>query len=159
MGATFTVTLPMVPVSSIEALERSAVAERQSQLRGVRVLGVDDDEDTRELVLLAMRAAGAEVMVVSNPDSALEATTAFQPHVLVTDIAMAGMNGYTLVREVRKRSGAHAPIAIALSAYIGERDEERGQAAGFAAHLGKPIDFDRLVTVVAELVQQSRART
>ena len=70
-------------------------------LKGIRVLAVDDDADSRELILLTVRAAEAEVMVVSSAASALDAIATFHPHVVIADLAMPGMDGYGLIRETR----------------------------------------------------------
>ena len=149
-GATFTVTLPT---------RRSAVTPPQARppadlptLKGIRVLAVDDDEDSRELVLLTARAAEAEVMVVSSAASALDALTAFRPHVIVADLAMPGMDGYALMERIVGTHEAPPPV-IAMSAYVGDEEIERARRAGFARHLGKPADYQRLVATIAELAR------
>jgi CheY-like chemotaxis protein len=117
----------------------------------VRVLAVDDDEDSREVFLLSMRTAGAEVMVVGTAASALAALRSFSPHVVVADLAMPGMDGYALVREIG--AGADAPPVIALSACASPADGERAVLDGFACHLAKPTDYRQLVLSVAELAR------
>ncbi|HEX6974637.1 MAG TPA: ATP-binding protein [Vicinamibacterales bacterium] len=152
LGATFTVTLPAYRADAAPPeREAPSPSEERPRLTGVRVLAVDDDEDARELVLLAVRASGAEVMVVASAEAAIDAVTTFDPHVLVTDIAMPDMDGYTLVSELHARHGARAPVAVALSAYLTSDDLERSRAAGFVQHLGKPVDFERLVDVIAQV--------
>jgi CheY-like chemotaxis protein len=103
-------------------------------------------------VLLALRSSGAEVMVLGSAEAALDAVGTFEPHVLVTDIAMPDMDGYGLVSELHARHGERAPVAVALSAYLASGDMERSLGAGFAQHLGKPVDYERLVNVIAEVV-------
>jgi signal transduction histidine kinase len=150
-GATFTVTLPT---------RRSAVAppveaemSGMPNLKGIRVLAVDDDEDSRELVLLTARAAEAEVMVVSSAASALDALSSFRPHVIVADLAMPGMDGYALIEKIGRSIQGPRPPVIAMSAYVGEEEVERSRRAGFACHLGKPADYQRLVSTIAELAR------
>jgi CheY-like chemotaxis protein len=126
-------------------------------LSGIRVLAVDDDADSRELLLLTVRSAGAEVMVVSSGTAALDALGSFDPTVIVTDIAMPGLDGYGLIKEVKSRLAGAAPPALALSAYLQEGDGERATAAGFARHMAKPADYDHLVHAIADLAQ-NRAR-
>jgi CheY-like chemotaxis protein len=115
------------------------------------VLAVDDDADSRELILLTVRAAEAEVMVVSSAISALDAIATFHPHVIVADLAMPGMDGYGLIRETAKLVPGARPPMIAMSAYASQLDIERSTQAGFARHLGKPGGYQRLVAAIAEV--------
>jgi CheY-like chemotaxis protein/anti-sigma regulatory factor (Ser/Thr protein kinase) len=154
-GSTFTVTLPTRP-AAIVAAPAPANESSLPNLRGIRVLAVDDDEDSRELILLTVREAEAEVMVVSSAANALDALATFQPHAIVADLAMPGMDGYELVREISSGMFGGSPPVIALSAYASGADLERSMRAGFARHLGKPADYDRLVTVIAELTSGVR---
>jgi signal transduction histidine kinase/ActR/RegA family two-component response regulator len=148
-GSRFVVTLPLRQVGSMDSAGRAAPGA-DVLLRGVRVLAVDDDADSRELVLLTLRAAGAEVMVVSAAGSALDVFEDFDPHVLVADIALPGMDGCELVRAIRARRLAACP-AIALSAYADPAHVREAIDAGFALHLSKPADYARLVQAIAEL--------
>jgi signal transduction histidine kinase/ActR/RegA family two-component response regulator len=151
-GSRFVVTLPVRHETAIEGAPRAPLREAAATLRGVRVLAVDDDQDSRELVLLILRSAGAEVMVVSSAVTALDVVDNFKPHVLVSDIAMPGMDGYAFVRELAARErGTPPPLAIALTAYAGPEDVRRATEAGFAMHLSKPTDYERLVRVIGEL--------
>jgi PAS domain S-box-containing protein len=151
-GSRFVVTLPVRHETSVEGVQRAADQEAAATLRGVRVLAVDDDQDSRELVLLILRSAGAEVMVVSSAVTALDVVDSFNPHVLVSDIAMPGMDGYAFVRELAARQRtASPPPAIALTAYAGPEDVRRATDAGFAMHLSKPADYERLVRVIGDL--------
>ena len=151
-GTTFTVTLP-TRRSEVKPLPEARPAVDAPTLRGIRVLAVDDDEDSRELVLLTARAAEAEVMVVSSAASALDALGAFRPHVIVADLAMPGMDGYALMEKMVERTDVTPPPVIAMSAYVGDEDVARARRAGFARHLGKPVDYQRLVATIAELAR------
>ena len=108
-GAIFVVTLPTRRPA--RAGWRALPAELRDGVRldGVRVLAVDDEEDSRELILMWMRTAGAEVMVVNSAAGALSALTGFKPQVIVADLAMPGVDGYALIKEVRAIAGAAAP--------------------------------------------------
>ncbi len=154
-GATFTVTLPTRRSDVVAAPEPPPV-DNAPNLKGVRVLAVDDDEDSRELVLLTARAAEAEVMVVSSAASALDALSSFRPHVIVADLAMPGMDGYALMQKIGRAVEGSPPPVIAMSAYAGEEDLERTRQAGFARHLGKPADYQRLVATIAELARSKQ---
>ncbi|MDQ3348100.1 MAG: ATP-binding protein [Acidobacteriota bacterium] len=153
-GAVFVVTLP-TSRGAVTTVESPPLQEAMPRLEGVRVLAVDDEEDSRELILMSMRSAGAEVMVVSSAPGALAAFPVFSPHVVVTDLAMPGMDGYTLIREIESLAGQATPPVIALSAYTTAADVERATLAGFARHIGKPADYGALVASVAEVVKRS----
>jgi CheY-like chemotaxis protein/anti-sigma regulatory factor (Ser/Thr protein kinase) len=152
-GSRFTVTLPARSANRHQAglAASDGAAGAAPALNGIRVLGVDDDEDSRELLLLTVRAAGAEVLVVSSAASALDALDTFHPDVIVSDIAMPGTDGYDLVREIRARQGGGMPV-IGLSAYASAADARQALDAGFTRHLGKPADFDHLVATIAAVV-------
>jgi CheY-like chemotaxis protein len=149
-GSTFTVTLP-TRLAPIAQAGLPTTTDQLPSLKGLRVLAVDDDADSRELILLTVRAAEAEVMVVSSAASALDAIATFHPHVIVADLAMPGMDGYDLIRETPKLVSGAMPPMIAMSAYASQGDIERSTQAGFARHLGKPADYQRLVAAIAEL--------
>jgi CheY-like chemotaxis protein len=123
-------------------------------LAGVRVLVVEDDHDALGLVERILTAAGATVTTANSASKALSRLDAQSFDVIVSDIAMAGMDGYSLLREVRKREdlrGAAVTPALALTAYDGMRHMLEAARAGFQQYLSKPIDPGRLVQLVAEM--------
>ncbi len=148
-GSTFVVTLPTRRVTDSESIAQPPPIETPT-LSGIRVLAVDDDQDSRELMLLIMRSAAAKVMVVSSALRALEVIPTFRPHVVISDLAMPGMDGYGLVRAIAAKVPDPPPV-IAISGHASDRDVERSLNAGFARHLGKPADYERLVATIAEL--------
>jgi signal transduction histidine kinase/ActR/RegA family two-component response regulator len=148
-GSTFVVSLPTRKVSEVESMPHPPHMQTPS-LSGIRVLAVDDDQDSRELMLLMARAAEANVMVVSSAVRALEVIATFRPHVVVSDLAMPGMDGYALVRAIAANT-ADPPPVIAISGHASERDVERSMDAGFVRHLAKPADYERLVATIAEV--------
>ena len=158
-GAAFCISLPVV------AMEHAAVtgADRQSataetrpapvQLDGLRILVVDDDQDARELITELLRSRGADVRTAASAHEARSLLDTEPPDVLLSDIAMPGHDGLELIRSVRERpltAGGRVP-AIALTAYARDEDRARSLAAGFDAHLAKPVDVDALVMTVAGL--------
>ena len=149
-GSVFTVTLPTRQALAAPAA-RPSTRDQSPRLSGIRILAVDDDADSRELILLTIRAAEGEVMVTSSAAGALEALATFRPHVVVADLAMPGTDGYGLIREIETRTTGPMPPVIAMSAYASPADVERSRQAGFARHLGKPADYQRLVATIAEL--------
>src|SRR5207244_158253 len=126
-------------------------APAASTLRGVRVLVVDDDPDARESVAAVLEQAGATVQAVESVGDAVESLEREPSDVLVSDIAMPGVDGYTLLGRARARLRGREIPAAALTAYAASEDRRRALAAGFQAHLAKPVDPAQLVAVVAEL--------
>jgi signal transduction histidine kinase/CheY-like chemotaxis protein len=156
-GATFIVTLPRhEPATSVLSAPRLAdPASRpaRNRLNAVRVLLVEDDDDTRELVRATLENAGASVDAVATADEARRELLADPPDVLISDIRMPEEDGYALIRSLRS-AGVVVP-AIALTAYARREDADEAYAAGFQVHLPKPIDAGRLIDAVSSLLQDS----
>jgi len=128
-------------------------------LRGLRVLVVDDEEDSRDIVAEMLKHEGAQVETAPSAKEGFELVPQFRPHVLVSDIGMPGEDGYSLVTRVRQlpaQTGGKTP-AIALTAYTAPEDRRRALAAGFDVHLGKPIDLRQLIAVIVKLSQSGAA--
>jgi CheY-like chemotaxis protein len=123
------------------------------RLEGIRVMAVEDDDDGRYLLTLMLELAGAKVVPAASVREALAAFETTRPDVIVSDIAMPGQDGYALIRHVRalEREHGSATPAIALTGFVRPEDRARMLAAGFQAHLRKPVDPDELVAVVASL--------
>ncbi len=174
-GATFVIELPSSRLRIAdyglrieEALEiddsaalindRSAIHNPQSAiLKGLRVLVVDDEPDTLELVRAILERAGAEVVTVATAAVALDALRRARPDILLCDIGMPDEDGYQLLRRVRAlgvEEGGATP-AVALTAYAGDADRARTLDAGFQFHLPKPVDAAQLVAVITNLVRTS----
>ena len=165
-GATFTVELPAPPMPSVardslqEAFRDSCAAADRPEFRldGLRLLLVDDDEDSRALLSQMLAEQGASVSAAQSAEEALLMLEEDIPDVLVSDIGMPDVDGYALIRQVRSRPsdcGGSTP-ALALTAYARPEDGQRAVDAGFQAHLTKPIDAERLAAVVASLADLSR---
>jgi two-component system CheB/CheR fusion protein len=157
-GATFVVTFPftnasVAPFASRNVLNRPGRQRNYDGLVNLRVLFVDDDAQTRDAVLEVLRLTGANVEVAVSAADGMRMVDAFNPHVILCDIAMPGEDGYTFIRKLRARTvaeGSHTP-ALALTALAAEDDRRRALDAGFQRHLAKPIDIDRLRDAVLEL--------
>jgi CheY-like chemotaxis protein len=171
-GTTFTVVLPVRAGRATKTgdpvaprMLSAATRARSRALAGITVLLVEDEDDTREILTLALAQHGASVTSVSSVASARDALARGVPHVLVSDIGMRGEDGYTLIREIRRRHDeTRALPSVALTAYAGVEDRRRALREGYDVHLAKPIDPDALVAVVAELappgaLEQGRAET
>ncbi len=124
---------------------------------------VDDNVDTLELVTIILGEYGTEVITAASATEAIEAITQgargaitqLKPNILISDIAMPGVDGYSLIRKVRTLSserGGRIP-AIALTAYASEEERTRILDAGFQMHIPKPVEPSELVAVVAKLAQ------
>lgn len=136
----------------------SPVASPRS-LEGVRILLVEDDEDSRDITRLALEAHGAVLVAVSSAREAVAALESEAPDVVVSDISMPGEDGHALLRKVRGlplTRGGRIP-AIALTALDSREARVASRDAGFHYHLTKPVDANKLVEIVAGLVRLTRA--
>lgn len=145
-GATFTVLLPLH--DEVVAAPSEVVVEPMVVLRNLRVLVVDDEEDSRELMATVLRRAGADVACAGGMKTALDLFGTWTPDVVVSDLAMPGADGCELIGELRKKDPLVA--ALAVSGFTGVRDTDRALAAGFDVHVGKPVDAAELVEAVFE---------
>ncbi|MEC4814008.1 MAG: ATP-binding protein [Scytonema sp. PMC 1069.18] len=156
LGATFTVCLPLLKEekSRKEGDNSSPSKAETALLTGIQVLVVDDDADTRELITFILEQYGAIVTDVGSAVEALEAIAKTQPDVLISDIGMPEMDGYTLMRQIRAmQSQQNHPLrAIALTAYAGEINQQQAIAAGFQHHIAKPVDPEQLVEVITKML-------
>ena len=161
-GSTFTVCLPIARNATSTSGEHPAVPSHPSPvlraLGGLKVLLVEDDEDTRDVTAAVLKRGGAQVAAVSSAAEALEALREDKPDVLVSDLAMPEQDGYELIRSIRRlTSGEGKDIpALALSAHAGQEDRARAIASGFQLHAPKPIEPSELVSLVAGLALKAR---
>lgn len=126
-------------------------------LTGVRLLVVEDDDDTRHVIVKMLEVAGASVAAAASAADALRLLDVFQPDALVSDINMPGRDGLWLVRELRSRHEHRFLPAVAVTARVGPDHRRFILAAGFQAHVPKPVDFDELIEVIRRLVAGSRS--
>jgi CheY-like chemotaxis protein len=117
----------------------------------VKVLVVDDEEDTREVIRRMLSQSGAEVMVASSAEEAMVMLKLEHPKVLVSDIGMPGKDGYELMREVRRSVEGARIGAVALTAFARSEDRTRAIRAGFQKHMAKPIEPHELLVTVGDL--------
>jgi len=165
-GTTFVVALPVAVVHSQSfATEKSERVHPQAsdetvafdcppQLAGLRVLCVDDEKDSRELLTVVLEKCQAEVVAVSSAAQALAEIEKFDPHVLISDIGMPHEDGYELIRQVREReaiANSRRIPAVALTAYARVEDRLRALSAGFQMHVPKPVEPAELAAVVASV--------
>jgi len=154
-GATFTVRLPLLVKAHDSGATAPPVASTVD-LSQLRILIVDDDADMRSLTQVILEQQGAEVAIATSAAEVLVLFNRYPPDVLISDIGMPDINGYTLMQEIRNRppeQGGLVP-AIALTAYAGEYDQQRALAAGFQQHIPKPVEPETLVRAIAALIRR-----
>ena len=151
-GATFSVRLPlMIDQPKTQSDNRQWIDS--PQLKGLRILVVDDEADMREFLSFLLKEYGVEVTVVASAKEALQVLHQVKPDLLLSDIGMPEVDGYMLIRQIRAmppEQGGQIP-AIALTAYAGETDYKQALAAGFQKHISKPVEPDELVDAIAKL--------
>jgi signal transduction histidine kinase/ActR/RegA family two-component response regulator len=158
-GATFVVQLPQLPTRrKNERARRHPTAgggievEHAPSLHGLRILVVDDETDTRDLLRAVLEGCGAEVILTASVEAALAAFAEAKPDVVISDIGMPEEDGYSLIGKLRAlETGQGRVPAIALTAYARVEDRVRALNAGFQVHVPKPIEPVELVAVVASL--------
>ena len=152
-GSTFTIRLPAghAPAGAEEPLDQ------RDGLRGRRVLAVDDDESTQELVATMLLMYGVSVRTAGRATQALEILSSWRPDVLLADLAMPGEDGYALVRRVRALPPPLGAIpAVALTAYTDPQSVQHAFSAGFDAHLGKPLEPHVLADALSKVLRARR---
>jgi PAS domain S-box-containing protein len=156
-GATFTVRLPIAEAVAAPGPATAAAPETglPRPLEHVRVLVVDDDTETREVMAVALGLQGALVTTAPSVAEAVAAVERDWPDVLLSDIGMPGEDGYDLIRKVRgleAERGRHI-AAIALTAYAAAEDRRRVLEAGYEAHLAKPVPAATVAPLIAGLLR------
>ncbi len=143
---------PETLYSSTDAIERSR------RLHDLRVLVVDDQEDTRDLMAIVLEAAGAKVTLAASVAAALDALAGSDFAILVSDIGMPEQDGYDLIERLRRHGSAKLRQipAVAVTAFSAPEDRRKAITAGFQEHLSKPVDLAKLVQVVAQLAASKR---
>ncbi|MFL6235815.1 MAG: response regulator, partial [Thermoanaerobaculia bacterium] len=158
-GATFSVRLPLRAELTEDPLDQTAVGRAglfnspPDLLAGVRVVVLEDEADTRELLMVALQQCGAEVAAFGTVPETLAWFDHSVPDVLVSDIGVPVEDGYALIRKIRAREpsrGGNVPAA-ALTAYARAEDRLRALEAGYQTHLAKPVDPSELISTVARL--------
>jgi len=129
-------------------------------LAGLRILTVDDDRSTREMLQEALERAGAQVLVAESARDALGKLERFRPDVLVSDIGMPEEDGYDLLRKVRRlpRELGGATPAIAVTGFFRDEDRAATRNAGYQAVTRKPVNLEELLTTIAALAERRSAR-
>jgi signal transduction histidine kinase/ActR/RegA family two-component response regulator len=167
-GSTFAVVLPLTAAHE----EQPAAAPRQpagaaraggpenvDDIAGVRVLVVDDEPDSRDIVKLLLEDREAQVATAASAREGLDLIQEWRPDVLISDIGMPEQDGYALIRQVRSLAAERGgrTVAIALTAYARAEDRVKAMRAGFQYHMSKPVDPTEFVAVVASAARLMNA--
>lgn len=163
-GTTFCVKLPVMSVqptrddgARVHPRSASAAAKVEAgPLNGIHVLAVDDEPDALALISVVLEAAGARVTTAPSAEDALTKLLPDVPDVVVTDLGMPRMDGFTFIERLRQHDSAKVREvpAAALTAYARSEDRVKALRAGFQIHLAKPIDPAELVTTIASLAKR-----
>ncbi len=162
-GAVFTITLPLAPSGTEQNNRAATFLESENLLAGessagllagLKILVVDDEADSRELVTAILERSGSEVRCSGSAADAMIALKEWQPNVLVSDIGMPHEDGYGLMKKLRKLKSkwAREITAVALTAYATDEDRSRALSAGFQTHVTKPVEPHVLVKSIASAV-------
>ncbi len=164
-GATFTILLPLQADARLEQeatrtpvllMDEQTSLQCSPVLDGLRILVVDDELDTRELIATTLKQCGADVRDCETAAEALETLKAWEADVLISDIGMPKEDGFSLINKVRQlghQQRGHIP-AVALTAYASPEDRIRILAAGFQRHLAKPVEPEELIAVIASVANR-----
>ena len=123
------------------------------EVSGLKILVVDDDADTCEMIRTVLARCGGVVDTATNAEIAFEIFRTKAPQIMICDIGMPEVDGYELVRRIREfeRQGGKRVPAVALTAFARIEDRVRALAAGFQMHVAKPVEPGELLTIVASL--------
>jgi len=162
-GASFTVRLPILPEEdgsvTYQQHRSASLVTNSLPLEGIKVLVVDDDADSRDFLAFILEQEGADVSLATSALEVLQLLPEIKPDVLVSDISMPDMDGYTLIRQMRTwtaEQGGAIP-AIALTAFARQYDREQALQAGFQLHLPKPLNAEEFIAAVVELVKSQHS--
>jgi CheY-like chemotaxis protein len=146
-----TILLPIPAIQSQWTSEEPA--EETGSLEGLKVLVVEDETDTREMLGEALRSYGASVILSKSSTDALQQIVAETPDLLVSDIGLPNMDGYELLNKIRSElpQNVRAIPAVALTAFVNPSHRNRSAAAGFQAHIAKPVALPDLISTLRKV--------
>lgn len=156
-GTTFTVSLPFLRSQQQDftsGLPKLLTARTKTEdFTGLRILIVDDETDSREMLKYFLESKNILIQAISNASEALTEFVIFKPDILISDLGMPGMDGYDLIEQIRllpKEKGGQVP-AIALTGYVSVEEKRRVEAAGFNIHIAKPVDLPELMKIIINI--------
>ncbi|MEO7560633.1 MAG: ATP-binding protein [Nitrosospira sp.] len=163
LGASFIVSLPLAPISDgrdqyVASSVAPAPGNRYITLSGIKILVIDDELDSRELINEVLTECDADVITAASAAEGLELLQSRRPDVIISDIGMPEKDGYQLIREVRNLPATHGgkTPAIALTAFARSEDRTRAMIAGYQMHLSKPVESHELIATIGSLSRWTR---
>jgi signal transduction histidine kinase/ActR/RegA family two-component response regulator len=154
-GSEFVLHLPVLR-DTPPAVSHGIKTDGREKVPGRRILVVDDNVDSAESLGLLLRLSGHKVHTAYSGRSALEAAQLNRPEIVMLDIGMPGMDGLEVARRLRDELGLQDVLLVAMTGYGQDEDRRRSQLAGFNSHLVKPIDLERLNTLLEQSHQAAR---
>lgn len=154
-GATFIVRLPMMS-ANFHPKQLDRALSQAINLEGLRILIVDDEADSREFVAFLLEQQGAIATTADCASQALQMYAHIKPDLLISDIGMPQVDGYSLLRQMQDLSENREILAIALTAHASESDRQKAYQAGFQRHITKPIETEKLLATIANLIEKIR---
>ena len=151
-GATFSVKLPLMNIPISKSSDSKPIEAEPDRFSNLQVLVVEDEIDSRDILTFVLEQEGAQVTSVSSASEALKALDDFSFDLIISDIGMPEVDGYTLMRQIRKLPQGKDLPAIALSAYAGQVDREHSLNVGYQRHISKPIDIPQLIDIIMQLI-------
>lgn len=159
-GTAFTIMLPLLLAQKNDgALSRlmGSLDETDAvDMTGIRILVVDDDRDSREMLKIFLEGCKSQIMTAASATEALAQFSKSKPDILISDLGMPDMDGYDLIKQIRAFStenGGRTP-AIALTGYASLEEQKRVQSSGFDIHISKPVDYKKLLKIIDDLLQK-----
>lgn len=143
-GSTFTVRLPMA--ANVTDLEDEDTQDEVAG--GLRVLVIDDNRDSADSATEVLRLLGNKVECAYDGESGIALAGRFRPDMILLDLAMPGMDGYEARRRLRAEPESASAVLVAMTGFGNEEDKRRTRAAGFDAHLTKPVELDALIALL-----------
>lgn len=153
LGTEVTLRLPRIMSAGGTPMMPQVILDRSPQFQSLSILLVEDSNDTREITRIMLQRLGAQVLPASDGREALDVMAASNPDLVLCDLCMPRMDGFEFIRQLRAIRGSAHPPVIAVSALTTDADHERTRAAGFAAHVNKPLEEISLVSAVRVAIQ------
>ncbi|MBD2441022.1 ATP-binding protein [Nostoc sp. FACHB-110] len=154
-GATFTLSLPMMS-ATVQPQPPDRSLSQAVNLEGLRILIVDDDADSREFVAFLLEQQGAIATTADCASQALQMFAHIKPDLLISDIGMPQVDGYSLLNQIKELNGNREILAIAFTAHASESDRQKAYRAGFQRHITKPIEAEKFLATITNLVEKIR---
>jgi two-component system CheB/CheR fusion protein len=157
-GSEFTVRIPLLPIADLPVAAEAPRGAEAAPTSALRILVVDDNQDSAISMTLLLELQGHEVHVAHAGKVALTIANDKRPDVILLDIGMPGMNGYEVAKHLRAQEAFDNTLLVAITGYGRASDLKLTQSAGFDHHLVKPVDYDKLQAVLSSCSDSSGPR-